>query len=416
MSGPVIRVNGLSKRYRLRAATPGETLREALMARLRGRARAPEIGEVWAIRDVSFEVGAGEVLGVVGRNGSGKSTLLKVLARITDPTAGSAEIIGRVGALLEVGTGFHTELTGRENIHLNGAILGMRRHEIRAAFDRIVQFAGIEKFLDTQMKHYSSGMQTRLAFSIAAHLHPEILFVDEVLAVGDAEFQQRCMGKMGEIVREGRTVIFVSHNMQAVRNICTRALYLEKGRISVCGATEEVIEAYLKSVRESGHERRWAPAEAPHGEGVRLLRLAVSGEQSGDTGQLLSGEDILIDLECELERVYSSLQIGFDLLTVDGAVVFRSYQSDGIVSEHPRLRVGNNLLRCRIPAGYLNAGRFVLAPRIGDSARWLIREDPVIELRVTLTHGVSPFWSGINVATKPGATAPVLRWESLGGS
>lgn len=414
MPDAVIKVDRICKQYRLRAATPGETLREALISGFRCRKPA-EIGIAQALEDISFEVRAGDVLGIIGRNGSGKSTLLKILARITEPTSGCAEVIGRVGALLEVGTGFHTELTGRENIFLNGAILGMRRPEILSSFDEIVAFAGIGKFLDTQMKHYSSGMQTRLAFSIAAHLKPEILFVDEVLAVGDAEFQQRCIGKMGEIVRQGRTVLFVSHNMQAVRNICTRAIYLDRGRLSVSASTEEAIEAYLRSVRDAGHSRTWSPQEAPRGEGVALRRISLFGARSGDSGALHSGEDIFVDVECELDKVYSSLQIGFDLLTIDGAVVFRSYQSDGAVDSHPKLTVGTNVLRCRIPAEYLNAGRFLIAPRVGDSVRWLIHEDPAIEMQITLTHGVSPFWSGITPSTKPGATAPVLRWVKVDG-
>lgn len=414
MPETVIKVDRISKQYRLRAATPGETLREALISGLRRR-RSAEVGIAHALRDVSFDVHAGDVLGIVGRNGSGKSTLLKILARITEPTSGSAEVVGRVGALLEVGTGFHTELTGRENIFLNGAILGMKRAEIRSSIDEIIEFAGIGKFLDTQMKHYSSGMQMRLAFSIAAHLRTEILFVDEVLAVGDAEFQQKCIGKMGEIVRQGRTVLFVSHNMQAVRNICTRAIYLDKGCLSVSASTEEVIEAYLRSVRDAGHTKRWTADDAPRGEGVVLRRVSLSGAQSGDSGALHSGEDIYVEIECELEKVYSSLQIGFDLLTIDGATVFRSYQSDGVVADHPKLSVGTNVLRCRIPANYLNAGRFLVAPRIGDSVRWLIHEDPAIEMQVTLTHGVSPFWGGITPATKPGSTAPVLDWVKIGG-
>lgn len=414
MSKTVIKVDRISKQYRLRATTPGETLREALISGLRHR-RSADIGIAHALSDISFEVRSGDVLGIVGRNGSGKSTLLKILARITEPTSGCAEVVGRVGALLEVGTGFHTELTGRENIFLNGAILGMRRAEILSSFDEIVSFAGIDKFLDTQIKHYSSGMQMRLAFSVAAHLRPEILFVDEVLAVGDAEFQQRCIGKMGEIVRQGRTVLFVSHNMQAVRNICTRAIYLDKGRLSVSASTEEVIEAYLRSVQDTGHTKRWPADSAPRGEGVVLRRISLFGARSGDSGALNSGEDIYVDMEYELEKTYSSLQIGFDLLTIDGAVVFRSYHSDGAVSSHPKLRAGTNVLRCRIPANYLNAGRFLLAPRVGDNVRWLIHEDPTIEMQITLTHGVSPFWSGSTTSTKPGATAPVLEWVKIDG-
>ena len=211
------------------------------------RRSAPRRSDFWALKDVSFEVPPGEVLGVVGRNGAGKSTLLKVLSRITEPTTGRVELRGRVGSLLEVGTGFHPELTGRENIYLNGAILGMKRREIARKFDEIVAFAEVEQFLDTPVKRYSSGMYMRLAFAVAAHLEPEILLVDEVLAVGDAEFQKKCLGKMGDVAGEGRTVLFVSHNMGAVQTVCRRALLLDHGRVKMIGPAEEVVAEYLKA-------------------------------------------------------------------------------------------------------------------------------------------------------------------------
>jgi lipopolysaccharide transport system ATP-binding protein len=234
-----IRIEGLGKRYRL-----GE---ERAFARLLRpfRAAAPA-EELWALRDVRLEVARGEAVGIVGRNGAGKSTLLKLLARITEPTTGSALIHGRVGSLLEVGTGFHPELTGRENVYLNGAILGLRRREIAARFDEIVEFAGVGRFLDTPVKRYSSGMRVRLAFAVAAHLEPEILIVDEVLAVGDAEFQRRCLGKMGDAAGGGRTVLFVSHNLAALRALCSRAVWLEGGRVAAVGPVASVVDAYLR--------------------------------------------------------------------------------------------------------------------------------------------------------------------------
>jgi lipopolysaccharide transport system ATP-binding protein len=264
---PIIRVEHLGKRYQLGAqARPFRTFREALV----GLARAPaerfrRLSDrtthetFWALDDVSFEIPAGESVAIIGRNGAGKSTLLKVLSRITEPTTGRAELYGRVASLLEVGTGFHSELTGRENIFLNGAILGMTRAEIRRKFDEIVQFAGVEQFLDTQVKHYSSGMHLRLAFAVAAHLEPEILIVDEVLAVGDAEFQRKCVAKMQEIGRQRRTILFVSHNMSAVRQVCRTGLLLEHGTLSCTGPVDEVIDQYLGNF--SAAADAWAPVE-----------------------------------------------------------------------------------------------------------------------------------------------------------
>jgi lipopolysaccharide transport system ATP-binding protein len=258
MTDTAIRVDGLSKSYRIARALkrqPYRTLQEEVIAlprtvwkRARGRAEALET--FWALSDVTFEVREGEVIGIIGRNGAGKSTLLKILSRITEPTHGRAEIYGRVGALLEVGTGFHPELTGRENIFLSGAILGMRRSEISRRFDEIVNFAEVEQFIDTPTKRYSSGMYTRLAFAVAAHLEPEILLVDEVLAVGDSAFQKKCLGKMEDVAGQGRTVFFVSHNTQAVRQLCTRCILLEHGRVVSDAPTEVTLSVYNQRLRE----------------------------------------------------------------------------------------------------------------------------------------------------------------------
>ena len=246
MSTPAIRVRGLSKQYRIGERVRYKSLRESLTnavtRTLKGTRRREET--IWALKDVSFEVAPGEVVGVIGRNGAGKSTLLKILSRITEPTEGRVELHGRVGSLLEVGTGFHQELTGRENIFLNGAILGMKRVEIARKFDEIVAFAEIEKFLDTPVKHYSTGMYLRLAFAVAAHLEPEILLVDEVLAVGDAEFQKKCLGKMGDVARGGRTVLFVSHNMASVRQLTNRCLVLGQGSLAFVGSTDQAVDFY----------------------------------------------------------------------------------------------------------------------------------------------------------------------------
>ncbi|GIU93818.1 MAG: ABC transporter [Gaiellaceae bacterium] len=273
-------VEELGKRYRIgQLQSAYGTLRDALAegaARIVRRERKPTYEEIWALRDVSFEVTEGEVLGVLGRNGAGKSTLLKILTRITNPTTGTATIRGRVGSLLEVGTGFHPELTGRENIFLNGSILGMKRKEILRKFDEIVEFAGVEKFIDTPVKRYSSGMSVRLAFAVAAHLEPEILLVDEVLAVGDAEFQRRCLGRMEDISMTGRTVLFVSHNMQTLTALCNRAIWLDQGAIVRDGKSSEVVAQYLQAGFGTGSQREWPDVEtAPGNQYVRMRFVRV---------------------------------------------------------------------------------------------------------------------------------------------
>lgn len=271
-----IHTQGLSKRYRI-----GEmhgaygTLRDSLTAAVRRfgqRHHGSTHEEIWALRDVSLEVQEGEVLGVIGRNGAGKSTLLKILTRITTPTSGRAEIRGRVGSLLEVGTGFHPELTGRENVFLNGSVLGMKQREIQDKFDEIVEFAGVERFIDTPVKRYSSGMSVRLAFAVAAHLEPEILLVDEVLAVGDAEFQRRCLGRMEDLSQSGRTVLFVSHQMQAVAQLCDRAVWLEKGEVALDGPSSTVVADYLQSGLAGGSSREWPDVETAPGDSLVRLR------------------------------------------------------------------------------------------------------------------------------------------------
>src|SRR5437764_9127257 len=253
MSGIAIRAEGLGKRYRIGGSEYHSSLRDFLaeavkapFRRLRN-GRASSGDSIWAVKDASFEIKHGEVVGIIGRNGAGKSTLLKILSRITGPTVGRAEIHGRVGSLLEVGTGFHPELTGRENIYLNGAILGMRKAEIERKFDEIVAFAEVEQFIETPVKWYSSGMYVRLAFSVAAHLEPEILIMDEVLAVGDAAFQQKCLDKMHEIRQQGRTIFFVSHNMPAVTRLCKRVLLMQQGQITADGPAQEIVNSYLSS-------------------------------------------------------------------------------------------------------------------------------------------------------------------------
>ncbi len=329
INATAIRVEAISKRYRLRPLRRADTLRDALVrrasawgSRLRGSGGpTDESGEFWALRDVTFEVQCGEVVGIIGRNGSGKSTLLKILSRVTEPTSGSATLQGRVASLLEVGTGFHPELSGRENVFLNGAILGLTRAEIRSRFDEIVAFAEVERFLDTPVKHYSSGMQVRLAFSVAAHLEPEILIVDEVLAVGDIAFQKKCLGKMGEFsaAKAGRTVLFVSHNLSVVRQLCRSALLLENGRIVSRGATAGVIDDYTRSLSTQG------PAAVPAadaGAHARIMDVLVENERGTPVVEVAVGETWRTRVRFRIEpRSLQHVIVAVGLLASDGSPV-----------------------------------------------------------------------------------------------
>jgi lipopolysaccharide transport system ATP-binding protein len=332
----VLRVEGLGKRYRIHHLERPQTLRASLqrfmrkpVARIHDAFRTPREDElIWALRDVSFELEQGQVLGIVGRNGAGKSTLLKILSRITDPTEGYAEVRGTLSSLLEVGTGFHPELTGRDNVYLNGAILGMRRAEVAKKFDSIIEFAGVETFVDTPVKRYSSGMYMRLAFAVAAHLEPDILLVDEVLAVGDVEFQRRCLGKMREVTGQGRTVVFVSHNMAAIRALCPRAILLDRGRLSADGPVEDVIGAYLTTdvkVDPSGA----IPADVPRtGLGdVRLRHVEVLGTNDEPLSYARLGQPLTVVIGLESNRrVEALLEVGISSL--DGTRATTAFNTD----------------------------------------------------------------------------------------
>ena len=367
---------------------------------------------LWALKDVTFNVKKGEILGVIGRNGAGKSTLLKILSRITAPTSGRVVIEGRVASLLEVGTGFHPELTGRENIYLNGTILGMTKHEVDRKFDEIVDFAEIQKFIDTPVKRYSSGMYVRLAFAVAAHLEPEILIVDEVLAVGDAVFQKKCLGKMESVAGYGRTILFVSHNMQAVQSLCSRCLLLDGGRIATSGEPEKVINAYLRG-DDSRADVNWEDPVGLGNEDLRLKRLSVfSPNGARGTDAFLSKNDICVELTVWVKKRMSGLCVGFDLLRERGETVFRTYDSDGPDGQFQPLQPGGNLLRCAIPRGLLNAGKYFVAPRIGiHNQKWIVTADPVVSFSVTLTHGESAFWNVLYEGNRPGVIAPILSWK-----
>lgn len=345
-----IRLAGLGKRYTMGRSASYLSLRESLAelpARLAGRRPARAGRELWALRDITLDVPAGEVLGVIGRNGAGKSTLLKILSRITRPTAGRAEVWGRVGSLLEVGTGFHPELTGRENIWLYGAILGLGRGEIRRKFDAIVDFAGTEQFLDTPVKHYSSGMYMRLAFSVAAHLETEVLLVDEVLAVGDTEFQKRCLGKMEDVQRGGRTVLFVSHNLAAVERICRRVVVLDHGTVRFAGKPAEGIRQYMSLAGEAAGMVWTHPSPRAHA--TQLLRMSLCDADGLPTDAPDCVRPFGIDLEFAVGRGLKELLLGLVVCNQYQVPVFSTSPPDAGVAMP--LQPGRYRTRVRFPGG-----------------------------------------------------------------
>ena len=426
MSDTVIRVENLSKKYVIGHEPAGGywTLRDVVTnaARRAGqRLQHPFNGaagsnnnkeEFWALKDVSFDIKQGDVLGIIGRNGAGKSTLLKILSRITEPTTGCVRVKGRVASLLEVGTGFHPELTGRENVYLNGAILGMSKAEIARKFDEIVAFAEVEKFLDTPVKRYSSGMYIRLAFAVAAHLEPEILIIDEVLAVGDAEFQSKCLGKMGEASKQSRTILFVSHNMQAIQSLCSTAIQLDHGQIINQGTPQSVVSTYLALASTASGELRWTEGEAPGNEEVKLIAIRVGAQTNSNSTTCSSKDDIFIEMEFQARTKNPALCVGFDLVTSAGVVVARSYQTDMSAGNWPLVQVGLNRWRCLIPKGLLNAGVYYVCPKIGMHCQyWIVNLDAVLQFEVVLDHGVSPFWNVLDQHNRPGIIAPILQWN-----
>jgi lipopolysaccharide transport system ATP-binding protein len=434
MSQTVIRVAGLGKRYRIDQGMRQTALRNLIGDALRAPARlltgsgrpsnngpsaasptpnpAPDTGTpvaengrsrfIWALKDVNFEVRQGEVVGLIGRNGAGKSTLLKILARITRPTEGHAEIHGRVGSLLEVGTGFHGELSGRENVYMSGAILGMRKAEIDRKFDEIVAFSEVERFLDTPLKHYSSGMQMRLAFAVAAHLEPEILLVDEVLAVGDASFQKKCLGKMSDVARRGRTIVFVSHNMAALRKLCPRAVLIEDGRIVENGDSDEVVSHYLQRSLDTQLETVWNdPQTAPGDHRVRLRSVRLIPQNGPD-------DPITVHTPLRIEFTYwnyvpdTVLNVSMILNNVEEVCVFASFSD---FSPRPAGLIRHTVT---IPGDFLNADSYyVNMIVVKDASVGILFQNNVVGFEVVEGEIVGN-WYG----RTPGATRPKLRWET----
>jgi lipopolysaccharide transport system ATP-binding protein len=406
---PIISVENLSKQYRIGTKLPYKTFRETLMNVITSPARlfrgngSRENNTIWALKDVSFEVKQGEVLGIIGRNGAGKTTLLKILSRVTDPTEGEVKIRGRVGSLLEVGTGFHPELTGRENIFLNGAILGMRKEEIKKKFDEIVAFAEIEKFLDTPVKRYSSGMYVRLAFAVAAHLEPEILLVDEVLAVGDAAFQKKCLGKMGDVAREGRTVLFVSHNMGVIREIAQKGIWLNEGKVLYDGDIREAISQYLSSgqtvdymtVDLSNHPNR-LPGMKPI-----LKRLSCKLSNNVSCIDFSQSDDIVLEVEYSVPDRINLAGAGFIINTVDGIRVggFNTYMA------HPppyKLQQSGKVIFL-IPARQFTPGAYLVTVSVGSHPNVL--EDKVEAAIGFTVHPSDIYGTGYLLTREDGVTA-----------
>ena len=411
MSKTAIRVENLGKQYNIGAPQiKYQTLRDKMADSLKRREKAAD-SYIWALKDVSFDVEEGQVLGVVGRNGAGKSTLLKILSRVTEPTEGSIEIRGRVGSLLEVGTGFHPELTGRENIFLNGAILGMKRTEIDKKFDEIVDFSEVEKFIDTPVKRYSSGMYLRLAFAVAAHLEPEILVVDEVLAVGDAEFQKKCLGKMSDVAQQGRTVLFVSHNMSAVLRLTQETLVVDHGKLLMRGPTPEAIDYYLsKGLTEEG-QKVWQPEEiATASKPFKPIAIRILNKQ-GDIAEVVrSTEPFTIEIEYELKKQIKGLRVGIYLLTTRGEYIFTSFDTDEaqLYEDKTVREAGRYISRCDIPANLLNEGRYVVGV---NASTYMIKryfqDDQALLFNVDPAGAPGMQW----IETRLGPIRPALKWQ-----
>ncbi len=414
-------VDRLSKRYRIglmpsrfQYETLSERLSQTISVPFRARRASADSHSslyIWALRDISFEVPQGQVLGIIGRNGAGKSTLLKILSRITEPTEGEVRIRGRVGSLLEVGTGFHPELTGRENIYLNGAILGMKRAEIDRKFDEIVAFSEVEQFIDTPVKRYSSGMYLRLAFAVAAHLEPEILLVDEVLAVGDAEFQKKCLGKMGDVAQQGRTVLFVSHNMSAVLRLTQESIVLDKGRLVLRAPSTEAVDYYLSAGNARAGERRWEAEEVPASTApFRPLAIRVRDARGNIADTVRSIEPCTIEVEYSLSAPLSGLRIGIYLSTARGESAFTSFDTDDpqLFERYASRPAGRYLSRCTLPADLLNGGRYTVGVNASSyGIRRYFMDEQALTFHVDPAGAPGMQWS----EPRPGVVRPRLQWS-----
>ena len=435
MTDIAIRVENLGKRYQIGASKSG-SFRESLSHLFRrdtGKRKTEkgkgkrEIGknapvsvlpspvsvpDFWALQDINFEIKRGEAVGIIGRNGAGKSTLLKILSRITEPTKGRFEIFGRVSSLLEVGTGFHPELTGRENVYLNGTILGMKRREVKAKFDEIVAFSGVEKFIDTPVKHYSSGMQVRLAFAVAAHLEPEILIIDEVLAVGDAEFQKKCLGKMEDVTGEGRTVLFVSHQMNAVQKLCNLGMLINQGHIESFGTDVNRIISKYFSVGSTTAIGEWVSNSVSQANKyVHIDRFGIYNEQDTSVKNAISNDqNFWIKVEGQLVENEPRLEIGYVVKNEENITVFTSFHYDTEDEKRPKLQQGNFELKSKLPSRLLNEGEYTIELIVGIRKKeWFIAPGKFpIFFTFEIRGGLSD--SSIWHTKRPGIIAPVIQW------
>lgn len=413
----IIKVKGISKRYQLGHIVSHKNITNPFRRgwqRLMGHPSQEEVTEdFWALKDINFEVKQGEIVGIIGKNGAGKSTLLKILSRITDPTEGRIELNGRVSSLLEIGTGFNPELTGRENIFLNGAILGMSRMEIRSRFEEIVAFAEVEKFLDTPVKRYSSGMYVRLAFAVAAHLEPEILIVDEVLAVGDSSFQKKCLGKMKEVGQEGRTVLFVSHNMGTISRLCPRAILLNQGKVISDGQVHHVIKTYLQEGTGTGALTRWEEIEsAPGDEVARLLSVRVRTE-GGETSEYIDiRKPVGIEMEYEVLQAGRMLLPNCHFFNGEGIYLFVSGDNFSEYKNRPK-ETGRYKSTVWIPGNFLAEGTILVGAALTTPEPQCVHfyEQEVVAFEVVDgTHGESV--RGDYGGDLPGVVRPQLEWDT----
>ena len=412
-----VHVENLGKQYKIGIAPQGRgnynTLRDTIsnaFSRQKRLATQKADNTIWAVEDISFDVEEGQVLGIIGHNGAGKSTLLKLLSRVVEPTTGMIQLRGRVGSLLEVGTGFHPELTGRENLYLNGAILGMKRSEIDRKFDEIVAFSEVEKFIDTPVKRYSSGMYLRLAFAVAAHLEPEILVVDEVLAVGDAEFQRKCIGKMNDVAEAGRTVLFVSHNMSAVLRLTDESIVLEKGKMIMRAPSSEAVDYYLSAGHARAGEKVWDQADVPPTAAPFNPRAVRIIDNRGNIVQTIrSTEEFTIELEYDLDAPITGLRVGVYLYTARGEPVFTSFDTDDarMFNTHTERAAGRYVSRCVVPPDMLNAGRYTLG--VNASAfriRSYFSEERALEFNSDPAGAPGMHWA----ESRQGTIRPRLDW------
>ncbi|MCP5182603.1 MAG: ATP-binding cassette domain-containing protein [Pseudomonadales bacterium] len=429
MAADVITVDQLSKKYHVRKVVKqNRTIQEKAISSLvapfrrisnllRGNAAAAADldEEFWALQDVSFSVGQGEVVAIIGRNGAGKSTLLKLLSRITEPTSGSATIRGRVGSLLEVGTGFHPELSGRENVYLNGSILGMKRSEIARKFDAIVAFSEIGKFIDTPVKHYSSGMRVRLAFSVAAHLEPEVMFVDEVLAVGDAAFRKKCLEKVKSVAAGGSTVLVVSHNAQQVTSICSRAIWLANGTVVDDGDASTVVTKYLSQSIGLGGERVWAKDDPKSGNATaRVVAMRIRNERGEVTNTIDVRERFCIETELDVLQEGKSLVLKYDVFNSDYAGVFASLDTNNPTWRNDTWPKGRATLRMWVPGNFLQVDTYPI-----NAILWVWDKDKHVAWSQTdaLCVHIMDYLEGPTAAAGlltgvwPGSIRPVMEWE-----